>query len=177
MSTLNPKPTFDTDARLRWVESISRLLDSQFRVPGTTWRFGLDPIMSLIPVVGGIPSLAVSGILILTMMRHGASGNLVVRMALNVLLDTIFGAIPIIGNVFDFAYKANNKNVRLLRAHYAEGKYQGSGKGLFAVVAIIFLLLAGAVVWGGIELVSWLFHQVQGWATQPDAVVYQGLAF
>ncbi|WP_375434402.1 DUF4112 domain-containing protein [uncultured Hymenobacter sp.] len=161
MST--PKPTFDTDARLRWVESISRLMDSQFRVPGTTWRFGLDPIMSLIPVVGGIPSLAVSGILILTMMRHGASGNLVVRMAINVLLDTIMGAIPIIGNIFDFAYKANDKNVRLLRAHYAEGKYQGSGKGLFALVAVVFIGLAGAVLWGGIELFSWLFHQAQGW--------------
>ncbi|HEX8425454.1 DUF4112 domain-containing protein [Hymenobacter sp.] len=158
-----PKSTFDIDDRLRWVESISRLMDSQFRVPGTTWRFGLDPIMSLIPVVGGIPSLAVSGILILTMMRHGASGNLVVRMVLNVLLDTIIGAIPIIGNIFDFAYKANDKNVSLLRRHYAEGKYQGSGKGLFTVVLIVFVLLAGLTVWGGVELASWLFHLAQGW--------------
>lgn len=159
MST--PKPTFDTDARLRWVESISRLLDSQFRVPGTTWRFGLDPIMSLIPVVGGIPSLAVSGILILTMMRHGASGNLVVRMALNVLLDTIFGAIPIIGNIFDFAYKANERNVRLLKEHYATGKHQGSGKGLIILLISVLALVSGLIVWGGIELIKVIYHYLQ----------------
>lgn len=122
-----PAPTFDQDNRLHWVERISHLLDSQFRVPGTTWRFGLDPIMGLLPVVGGIPSLAVSAALIMTMMRHGASGHLVVRMVLNVLLDTLVGAIPVVGNIFDFAYKANDRNVRMLRAHYAEGKYQGSG--------------------------------------------------
>ncbi|MBC8082669.1 MAG: DUF4112 domain-containing protein [Hymenobacter sp.] len=154
-------PTFDTDARLRWVESISRLLDSQFRVPGTSWRFGLDPIMSLIPVVGGIPSLAVSGILILTMMRHGASGNVVVRMVLNVLLDTVIGAIPIIGNIFDFAYKANERNVRLLKEHYAHGRHTGSGKGILFLTASFLLLLFGLVLWGVWTLGAALFHYFQ----------------
>ncbi|MBX0289325.1 DUF4112 domain-containing protein [Hymenobacter sp. HSC-4F20] len=153
--------SFDQDDRLRWVERISHLLDSQFRVPGTTWRFGLDPIMGLIPVVGGLPSLAVSGVLILTMLRHGASGNLVVRMVVNVLLDTIIGAIPVIGNVFDFAYKANDRNVRLLRRHYAEGKYQGSGKGLAAGVVLILLMLTGAVLWGAWVAGAALYHYLQ----------------
>ncbi len=151
-----------TDARLRWVESIARLLDSQFRVPGTSWRFGLDPIMGLLPVVGGLPSLAVSGVLILTMLRHGASGNLVVRMTLNVLLDTIVGAIPVLGNIFDFAYKANNRNVALLRAHYAEGKYQGSGRGLLAVAVLGLLLLAGLLIWGVVAAGTWLWQYGQG---------------
>jgi len=154
-------PTFDQDARLRWVERIARLMDSQFQVPGTSWRFGLDPIMSLIPVVGGIPSLAVSGVLILTMMRHGASGNLVVRMVLNVLLDTVIGAIPIIGTIFDFAYKANDKNVRLLRRHYAEGKYQGSGKGLILLTISILLIIGGLIIWGGFHLFKWIWEYFQ----------------
>lgn len=157
-----PTPaSFDQDDRLRWVERISHLLDSQFRVPGTTWRFGLDPIMGLIPVVGGLPSLAVSGVLILTMLRHGASGNLVVRMVVNVLLDTIIGAIPVVGNIFDFAYKANDRNVRLLRRHYAEGKYQGSGRGLAAGVILVLLALAGAVLWGAWTLGAVLYHYLQ----------------
>ncbi|AHJ97440.1 DUF4112 domain-containing protein [Hymenobacter swuensis] len=147
--------SFDQDDRLRWVERISHLLDSQFRVPGTTWRFGIDPIMGLIPVVGGLPSLAISGVLILTMMRHGASGNLVVRMLVNVLLDTVIGAIPVIGNIFDFAYKANDRNVRLLRAHYAEGRYQGSGKGLVLLIVLLLLVMGGALVWGGWALWHW----------------------
>ncbi|UOG73027.1 DUF4112 domain-containing protein [Hymenobacter tibetensis] len=161
MPTPTPTPPFNANDRLRWVESISRIMDSQFRVPGTSWRFGLDPIMSLIPVVGGIPSLAVSGVLILTMMRHGASGNVAVRMVLNVLLDTLIGAIPIIGNIFDFAYKANDRNVRLLRAHYAEGKYQGSGKGIMAFAIILLLVVAGLVVWGSYELIRavWQYFQ------------------
>ncbi|GGG54757.1 DUF4112 domain-containing protein [Hymenobacter glacieicola] len=161
MSTPTP-PSFDQDDRLRWVERISHLLDSQFRVPGTTWRFGLDPIMGLIPVVGGLPSLAISGVLILTMLRHGASGSLVMRMALNVLLDTVIGAIPVLGNIFDFAYKANDRNVRLLRAHYAEGKYQGSGKGLLAGVLLGLLVLGGLLVWGAWALGSALWR----WAEQ-----------
>jgi hypothetical protein len=158
---LTPRPTFDANDRLRWVESLSRLMDSQFRVPGTTWRFGLDPIMSLIPVVGGIPSLAVSGVLILTMMRHGASGNVVVRMVLNVLLDTLIGAIPIIGNIFDFTYKANDRNVRLLRRHYAEGKYQGSGRGIMAFAIVLLLLIAGLVLWGSYELIRAIWQYFQ----------------
>ncbi|MBT9392553.1 DUF4112 domain-containing protein [Hymenobacter sp. NST-14] len=151
-------PTFDQDDRLRWVERISRLLDSQFRVPGTSWRFGLDPLMGLIPVVGGLPSLAISGILILTMLRHGASGSLVVRMVFNVILDTLIGAIPVVGNIFDFAYKANDRNVRLLRAHYAEGKYQGSGKGLVLVLLLVLLALAGLFVWLAWTLGAALWH-------------------
>lgn len=163
MATPAPLPSFDQDPRLLWVERISRLLDSQFRVPGTTWRFGLDPLMGLIPVVGGLPSLAISGILILTMLRHGASGNLVVRMAFNVLLDTLIGAIPVVGNVFDFAYKANDRNVQLLRRHYQEGRYQGSGRGLVLLILLALLLMGGVAVWGGYWIFRALweyFHQV-----------------
>lgn len=155
---MTPTPAFDQDDRLRWVERVSRLLDSQFRVPGTSWRFGLDPLMGLVPVIGGLPSLAISGLLILTMMRHGASGNLVVRMVFNVVLDTLIGAIPVVGNVFDFAYKANNRNVALLRAHYAEGKYQGSGKGLMAVLLLVLLMLGGLFVWAAWTLGAALWH-------------------
>lgn len=151
-------PTIEQDPRLQWVERVSRLLDSQFRVPGTNWRFGLDPLMGLIPVVGGLPSLAISGLLIMTMLRHGASGQLVVRMVLNVVFDTVVGAIPVLGNVFDFAFKANDRNVRLLRAHYAEGKHQGSGKGLLLLIVLLLLALGGFFVWTAWTLGAALWH-------------------
>ncbi|WP_426491770.1 DUF4112 domain-containing protein [Hymenobacter sp. 102] len=112
--------------------------------------------MGLIPVVGGLPSLAVSGVLILTMLRHGASGQLIVRMVLNVLLDTLMGAIPVVGNIFDFAYKANNRNVELLRRHYQEGRYQSSGKGLVLLIVLVLLLLAAGLVWVGWLLWHWV---------------------
>ncbi len=150
--------TFDANERLRWVERISRLMDSQFRLPGTRFRFGLDPLLGLLPVVGDLSSLAVSGALLLTMARHGASGAVVVRMALNILLDTVIGAIPILGNLFDFAYKANNRNLLLLRRHYAEGRHRGSGKGLVLLLLLGLLVVFGLVTWGSVALLRWVWH-------------------
>jgi len=150
--------TLDTDERLRWVERVARLMDSQFRLPGTRFRFGLDPLLGLVPIVGDLSTTAVSVVLLLTMVRYGASGAVVVRMALNILLDTVIGAIPLIGNVFDFAYKSNERNVALLRRHYAEGRHSGSGKGLVALVLLGFLVVFGLVAWGSIALLSWVWH-------------------
>ncbi|RZK88651.1 MAG: DUF4112 domain-containing protein, partial [Hymenobacter sp.] len=150
--------TLETDERLRWVVRTARLMDSQFRLPGTRFRFGLDPLLGLVPIAGDLASTVVSVALLLTMLRHGASGAVVVRMALNILLDTVVGAIPLIGNVFDFAYKSNERNVDLLRRHYAEGRHSGSGKGLIALLLLGFLVVFGLVAWGSIILISWVWH-------------------
>ena len=152
-TTPPPVPaTFDADERLRWVAGIARLMDSQFRLPGTQFRFGLDPLLGLLPVVGDLSTFAISGALLLTMLRHGASGAVVVRMALNILMDTIIGAIPLLGNVFDFAYKSNERNVALLRRHYAEGRHGGSGRGLVALLLLLFVVVSGLVAWGSVAL-------------------------
>lgn len=143
------------DARLRWVEHVARLMDSQFRLPGTRFRFGLDPLLGLVPIVGDLSSTAVSVVLLLTMLRHGASGAVVVRMALNILIDTVVGAIPVIGNVFDFTFKSNERNVALLRRHYAEGQHSGSGKGLVMLLILGFLVVFGLVAWGSWALLHW----------------------
>lgn len=150
--------TFDADERLRWVERVARLLDSQFRLPGTRFRFGLDPLLGLVPIVGDLSTTVVSIALLLTMLRHGASGAVVVRMALNILIDTVVGAIPILGNVFDFAYKSNERNVALLRRHYAEGRHRGGGKGLVLLLLLGFLIVFGLVTWGGVALLSWMWQ-------------------
>jgi hypothetical protein len=171
MPLLKPAPvsaTFDADERLRWVAHVARLMDSQFRLPGTRFRFGLDPLLGLLPIVGDLSSTAVSVALLLTMLRHGASGAVVVRMALNILIDTVVGAIPIIGNIFDFAYKSNERNVALLRRHYAEGRHPGSGKGLVALVLLGFLVVFGLVAWGSVALLSWVWHY---FAAQPGLSV------
>jgi len=148
-------PVFDADERLRWVEHVARLMDSQFRLPGTRFRFGLDPLLGLVPIVGDLSSTAVSVVLLLTMLRHGASGAVVVRMALNILIDTVVGAIPILGNVFDFTFKSNERNVALLRRHYAQGQHAGSGKGLVLLLILGFLVVIGLVAWGSWALLHW----------------------
>lgn len=146
----------DRAARLRWVESISKLMDNQFRVPGTDMRFGLDPLLGFFPVVGDLASFAVSAGLVLTMARYGVSRKVAVLMALNILLDVTVGGIPILGNIFDFAFKANERNVNLLRKHYVEGKYQGTGTWIIVtIIAVVFLLvlLLGYLLW---RLIFWL---------------------
>ncbi len=148
----------ETDERLRWVAGVARLMDSQFQLPGTKFRFGLDPLLGLLPVVGDLSTFAISGALLLTMLRHGASGAVVVRMALNILLDTIVGAIPLVGNIFDFAYKSNERNVALLRRHYAEGRHAGSGKGLVALLLLVFVVVSGLVAWGGVAVLRWVWQ-------------------
>src|SRR5690606_38688541 len=97
----------------QWIDRIAYLMDAQFRIPGTRFRFGLDPILGLFPLVGDAIAYAISAILVLAMARHGVSGKVIVLMIGNILLDVIIGSIPILGSIFDFFYKANSRNTEL----------------------------------------------------------------
>ncbi len=149
-------PEIETDQRFRWIDRISVLMDSKFRIPGTKVRFGLDPILSLIPIVGNLSTYAVSAMLIWNMYRYGASRKVALMMIGNVVIDTLVGSIPLLGNVFDVFYKANNRNVQLLREHYQQGKHTGSGKGIIATVLLILFAILLALV----ALIWWLFALV-----------------
>ena len=148
-------------ADLVWVENLTRLLDTRFKIPGTNIRFGADFIMGLVPGAGDLLSMMFSGMLIATMAKNGASGKLVARMLSNVLLDTIVGSVPVLGNIFDLFYKANNRNFKLMKEHYHEGKHTGSvwpvviavlGVFLFLFVAFAFLIaLFLRMLWAGVQ--------------------------
>lgn len=97
--------------RLRW---LTRALDSAVRVPGTTWRLGLDPLLGLVPGAGDVVSAALSVYMILEARRLGASRQVLVRMAGNVALDLLAGSVPVVGDLFDFAFKANARNWKIL---------------------------------------------------------------
>lgn len=156
-----PAAYADAPDKLRNVERLSRLLDSKFRIPGTDIRFGADFIIGLVPYGGDILSFLMSGALVVTMAQHGASGKLVARMLFNVLLDTVVGAVPILGDIFDLFFKANRRNYHLLREHYTEGAHTGSARGLITatVVALVLMLvlLLGLVAWLVQLTWSWLF--------------------
>lgn len=98
-------------------ERLARLLDSQFRVPGTRVRFGVESVLGLVPGVGDAAGLALSTAVIVQAVRLGARGSTVARMVLNVAVDAVVGSIPLLGSVFDFVFKANNRNVALLQRH------------------------------------------------------------
>jgi hypothetical protein len=126
---------------LQFVENLTRVLDTQFKIPGTNIRFGADFLMGLVPGAGDLISMAFSGLLISTMAKNGASGMLVTRMLGNVVLDTVVGSVPILGNFFDLFYKANYRNLKLLKEHYHEGKHRGSVWPVVLTFIAVFTLL------------------------------------
>jgi hypothetical protein len=142
---------------LRDINILAKLMDSQFRVPGTNFRFGLDGIIGLIPGVGDVSSFAVSAYMLWIMAKNGASGYVLGRMVVNVLVDAIVGSIPLIGDLFDIAFKANMRNLRLMQQHYQEGRHGGSAMKIIIPVLIILFLVIAAIIWGVYELLAWLF--------------------
>ena len=102
---------------LRRARVVATVLDDAIRIPGTNIRFGLDPVIGLVPGLGDLLGGAASAYIILEAARAGASASILVRMAANVGIDTLIGALPVIGDLFDFAWKSNARNVRLLARH------------------------------------------------------------
>lgn len=149
---------FSNNRRLRYLEALAKLMDSQFNVPGTTFRFGLDPIMGLIPGVGDFSTFAISAFMIFVMAKNGASGFVLARMILNVLIDTIIGAIPLVGDLFDFAYKSNTKNIKLMREYYVEGRHRGGAWKVVVPVLILFMLIFAGLIWLIYKLVVFVSH-------------------
>ncbi len=100
--------------RAKRIYRLARLLDSQFKLPGTSIRFGLDSILGLIPGAGDTVTALMAAYIILEGWRMGASKGTIARMLVNLVLDWAIGSIPLIGDLFDIGYKANIRNIHLL---------------------------------------------------------------
>jgi len=137
---------------------LARLLDSEFRVPGTRMRFGVDGLLGLVPGVGDAAGLALSSYVVLQAIGLGARGATVARMVANVAIDAVFGVVPVLGWAFDFWFKANNRNIALLERHGIdpEGTAEWSRRslrrtvigvvvGTIVITALLFALLAWIV--------------------------------
>lgn len=96
------------------LERLGRLMDSAVRLPGG-YRIGLDGLIGLVPGVGDVAGAIVSLYIVLRARKLGVSRGTLVRMLLNVGLETVIGSVPVIGDLFDFAFKANLRNLALLR--------------------------------------------------------------
>lgn len=141
---------------LVWVERMSKLLDNKFSVGG--FRFGLDPLLNFFPFLGKPVSFGISLVLVIVMWRNGASSKLALKMTINVLIDAIFGSIPILGNIFDFFHKANQKNVNLLRQHYYEEKHRGSAVPYLAGMLGLLMFICILVFFAMWKLSAWVIH-------------------
>jgi len=142
---------------LKNLDSLAKLMDAQFRIPGTNFRFGLDSLFGLIPGVGDLSTFAVSGYMLSLMAKNGASGFLLARMSLNIVIDAIFGSIPILGDLFDVAFKANMRNMRLMQEHYKEGRHRGGAWKVIVPVLVLLFAVIVAIIWGVYKLLAELF--------------------
>jgi uncharacterized membrane protein len=138
-------------------------LDAGIRVPGTNLRFGLDPILGLIPGFGDAAGAILAGWILIEAVRLGASRATLLRMAGNVAIDAVGGAIPLIGDAFDFVWKANLRNVALLERHLtAPAHAQRADRSFVLLVISGVLVMVLALLGLGIVLTRWVLRAVAG---------------
>jgi NAD/NADP transhydrogenase beta subunit len=149
-----------TPKALRSINGLAKLMDARFRVPGTSFRFGLDGIIGLIPGAGDLSTFAVSGYLLWVMAQNGASGFVLARMVLNVVIDAVIGAIPFVGDLFDIAFKANMRNMKLMQEHYQEGRHRGSAAKVIVPVLLVLLVFILLLVWVSYKLLRYAYDWI-----------------
>ncbi|WP_309641888.1 DUF4112 domain-containing protein [Flavobacterium sp.] len=148
------------NATIRNLDSLAKLMDSQFKIPGTQIKFGLDALIGLIPGVGDFAGFLVSGYMIAVLASNGASGFVIARISFNIVIDALIGSIPILGDIFDVAFKANERNMKLIHEHYLDGRHQGGAWKVVVPVLILLFLLIGTIAWIAYSILLWLLHSI-----------------
>ena len=117
------------DAAMARITAVARVMDALFVIPGTGIRVGFDAILGLVPVAGDLLAQAISTYIIWEAHQLGVGKFTLMRMLGNTLIDTVIGSIPIAGDAFDVAFRANMKNLRLLQRHLEKQGYRPAGSG------------------------------------------------
>jgi hypothetical protein len=122
---------------------VSRVLDTIFRIPGTRIRFGLEPVIGLIPVLGDQFTTLISAALLLRSLQHRLPKIALVRMGLNIAINGLVGMVPIIGDIFVLWYKPNIRNYRILQRYAGQARQSSRADWLFvvAIIGVTFLLV------------------------------------
>jgi hypothetical protein len=137
---------------------LTALFDSAFRIPGTRIRFGLDPIVGLIPGLGDMTSPVLGFLILWHAARVRVPKVVLLRMVLNALIDAGVGSIPLVGDLFDFAWKSNEWNLTLLERHARAGSPPTAADWLFVSVCALVILGVALIpvlvfVWIGRRLI------------------------
>ncbi|MEZ5568657.1 MAG: DUF4112 domain-containing protein [Halioglobus sp.] len=133
-------PGTDIALNMTWLRRYARLMDSSIRLPFGA-RIGLDSVIGLVPGLGDIAGAIFSSVILIHAWRGGVSLPVMLRLLANVLLEVVVGSVPVIGDLFDMAFKANERNVRILE-RYAANPGRVKARSLAAVWLLIAFLLA-----------------------------------
>ena len=135
------------DDPLARARALTILLDTAVRVPGTSFRFGLDPVLGLVPGLGDMAGAVLSGYVVILASRHGAPRSVIFRMLGNIAIDTVGGTVPVIGDLFDAGWKSNTRNLALFERHMGDpaATKRASRAVVVLTVATLVLLAVGTV--------------------------------
>jgi hypothetical protein len=146
--------------RDRTLDALANLLDEAFRIPGTNMRFGIDGIIGLVPGLGDVIAGILSLVIPFAAWVRGVPYVTLVRMTVNIGIEVLVGSIPLFGDIFDIAWKANRRNYRLLQRHLSHQRQNTWRDWAFLLliafgVALVFAIPIVLIVW----LISWLTRQ------------------
>ena len=141
MELVPPAP----DQKDEFARVLAYILDDLIPIPGTKYRVGLDPIIGLIPGLGDTSTAAVSSLILVHGLRAGVPRVVLVRMAINILINSILGALPGLGDLFSAWFKSNQRNYLLLRRHSAGARVSTVSDWVF-LIALLMVVLAVAVI-------------------------------
>jgi hypothetical protein len=138
----------------RW---LALIMDNFLRVPGTSFRFGLDPLIGLLPGIGDTGSAIISALALLAAARRGIPKILLARMSLNILINEAVGIVPIVGDAFSFWFKSNARNYELLKRQTATPRRSTKSDWIFValVLAALFVILVVSLA-----VSFWLIYEI-----------------
>jgi hypothetical protein len=151
----------------KWIDTISTLLDNKFTIPFTQIKFGVDSLIGLIPTIGDWLSFGISSIVVLAIVRRGVGIGMLLKMMGNITMDATIGSIPIVGDIFDLKFKANRRNVAMLKQYYIENPNPPSAKRSFLVVFLMFFVVMIAMLYMVFKLIGWLWAWIVLYFNHP----------
>lgn len=159
------RPAAASPDELKRLDRLAWLLDNSIPLPGTSYRVGLDGVIGLIPGVGDAVGALISSYVVGSAARSGAPISLLARMGLNVLVEAVVGVIPFFGDLFDFGFKANARNVRLYRRHLdSPGGSRRASRAVVAVAVLVILTLLAVLGLVAIAVLRWAWTTATGGA-------------
>jgi len=147
----------DNQRKLQSLDKLAWLLDSSIKIPGTNRTIGLDGIIGLIPGIGDAFAGMLSAYIIIKALIMGLPIFVIAQMIVNMIIEGVIGAIPFFGDIFDFIFKSNRRNVRLMRNYFEDPKEtaERSASSVIGLLVVLFFVFLMTI---------WLIFKVLGWA-------------
>lgn len=150
---------------LKRLRRLSHLLDNAIPIPGTSYRIGIDPLIGFLPGGGDFVGSAIAAYIVVEAARMGVPRNILVQMVTNIVLDTVSGTVPVLGDLVDVTFKANSKNVALLEDHLNVPHQQLGRKVDWLFLAMLlgglflFVILMATI---SFMLIGWIWKAITG---------------